>query len=621
MRKIFLFGLVIITGVSFIGRLFYLQIYTANAFDIDNDNAIRKVFHYPKRGYIYDRNDSLLVANQPSYDVMVIPREVEPLDTILFCNLLKIDKATFYKSYKLAKNYSPRLPSPFLRHLSKEDYAFLSEKMRKFKGFYIQKRSLRDYQTSIGANVLGYIAEANTKEIAKDAYYRLGDLIGKQGVEISYEKTLRGVKGVKYIQKDIYNRDIGAYKQGTFDTLPVPGKDIKITIDSELQAYGELLMQNKIGGIVAIEPSTGEILSLVSAPSYNPNLLVGRQRSKNYTKLSLDTIHRPLIDKGLTRMHVPGSPFKLLVALTALQEKAITPKTNIICSGRYIYGKNKRIMQCHCGGGFRNLDSGISYSCNSYFAMAFRTTIEKYSDASQSMDIWSDHIKSFGLGDFLGNDLSVGKKGNIPNGNYYDKWYPDFQWGATTIISNAIGQGEILVTPIQLANMTAAIANKGYYYTPHIIKSIEGEEMNPNFTTPKQTSINPEYYDPIIEGMYNVYNKGTASFLKVPGIEICGKTGTAENFTKIDGVKQQLTDHSIFVAFAPKDDPKIAIAILVENGYYGARWAGRMASLMIEKYIKGDVTLKRMEQLVIEKSLEDEYLKPYSGQPFKINDQ
>ena len=620
MRKILLFGLVIITGISFVGRLFYLQIYTANAFDIDNDNAIRKVFHYPKRGYIYDRNDSLLVANQPSYDVMVIPREVEPLDTTLFCNLLKIDKVAFFKSFKRAKNYSPRLPSPFLRHLSKEDYAFLSEKLRKFKGFYIQKRSLRDYQTSIGANVLGYIAEANNKEIAKDAYYRLGDLIGKQGVEISYEKTLRGVKGVKYIQKDIYNRDIGAYKQGAFDTLPVPGKDIKITIDSELQAYGELLMQNKIGGIVAIEPSTGEILSLVSAPSYNPNLLVGRQRSKNYTKLYLDTIHRPLIDKGLTRMHVPGSPFKLLVALAALQEKAITPKTNIICSGRYIYGKNKRIMQCHCGGGYRNLDSGISYSCNSYFAMAFRTTIEKYSNASQSLDIWSNHIKSFGLGNFLGNDLSVGKKGNIPNGSYYDKWYPEFQWGATTIISNAIGQGEILVTPIQLANMTAAIANKGNYYTPHIIKSIENENMDSNFTTPKQTSINPEYYDAIIEGMHNVYNKGTASFLKVPGIEICGKTGTAENFTKIDGVRQQLTDHSIFVAFAPKEDPKIAIAILVENGYYGSRWAGRMASLMIEKYIKGDVTLKRMEKLVIEKSLENEYLKPYSGKPFKIND-
>ena len=620
MRKVLLFVLVVLTGISFIGRLFYLQIYTADPYSITNDNAIRKVFHYPKRGYIYDRNDSLLVANQPSYDVMVVPREVEPLDTILFCNLLKIDKANFLKSLKRAENYSPRLPSPFLRHLSKEDYAFLSEKLRKFKGFYIQKRSVRDYQTSIGANVLGYIAEANTKEISKDSYYRIGDLIGKQGVEISYEKILRGVKGVKYIQKDIYNRDIGAYKEGLFDTLPIPGKDIKITIDSELQAYGELLMQNKIGGIVAIEPSSGEILSLVSAPSYNPNLLVGRQRSKNYTKLYLDTIHRPLIDKGLTRMHVPGSPFKLLVALTALQEQAIDTKTNIICSEKYIYGKKRRVMQCHCGGGFRNLNSGISYSCNSYFAMAFRTTIENTPDASKAMDNWSDHIKSFGLGNFLGNDLSVGKKGNIPDGDYYNKWYPDFQWGATTIISNAIGQGEILVTPIQLANMTAAIANKGYYYTPHIIKSIEDEAINPNFLTPKQTSINPEYFEPVIEGMHNVYTKGTASFLKVPGIEICGKTGTAENFTKIDGVRQQLTDHSIFVAFAPKDDPKIAIAILVENGYYGSRWAGRIASLMIEKYLKGEVTLKRMERLVIEKSLEDEYLKPYSGKPFEIND-
>ena len=621
MRKLLFFGLVILTGICFVGRLFYLQVYTADAYDISNDNAIRKVFQYPKRGYIYDRNDSLLVANQPSYDVMVIPREVEPLDTLMFCDLLKIDKLSFHKYYNRAKRYSPRLPSVFLSHLSKEDYAFLSEKLRKFKGFYIQKRSVRDYQTSIGANVLGFIAEANAKEMANDAYYRLGDLIGKQGLEISYEKKLRGTKGIKYIQKDIYNRDIGAYKEGTFDTLPVPGKDIKITIDSELQAYGELLMQNKMGGIVAIEPSSGEILSLVSAPSYNPNLLVGRERSKNYTKLYLDSIYRPLIDKGLIRMHVPGSPFKLLVALAALEENAIDTKTNIICSGKYVYGRNRRVMKCHCGGGYRNLNSGITYSCNSYFAMTFRNTIEKYENPSQSVDIWSNHIKSFGLGGFLGNDLSVGKKGNIPDGSYYDRMYPGFQWGATTIISNAIGQGEILVTPIQLANMTAAIANKGYYYTPHIIKSIEGETMDPNFTTPKHTSIDPSYFDPIIEGMHNVYKKGTASFLKVPGIEICGKTGTAENFIKIDGVRQQLTDHSIFVAFAPKDDPKIAVAVLVENGYYGARWAGRIASLMIEKHLKGDVTLKRMERLVIAKSLKDEYLKPYSGKPFKINEQ
>ena len=380
-------------------------------------------------------------------------------------------------------------------------------------------------------------------------------------------------------------------------------------------------MQNKMGGIVAIEPSSGELLTLVSAPSYNPALLVGRERSKNYTKLYTDSIYRPLFDKALIRMHVPGSPFKTLVALAALQENVITTRETVYCTEKYIYGKNRRIMKCHCGGGYRNLFSGISNSCNSYFAMAFRKTIDKYNEASNGMDIWSSHIKSFGLGNFLGNDLSVGKKGNIPDGAYYDAWYPDFKWGATTILSNSIGQGEILVTPIQLANMTAAIANKGFYYTPHIIKSIDGETIDKNFTTKKETSIDSTHFEPIIEGMHRVYTKGTASFLKVPGIEICGKTGTAENFTKIDGIKTQLTDHSIFVAFAPKKDPKIAIAVLVENGYYGARWAGRIASLMIEKYLKGEVSLKYMERLVLNKSLEDEYLKPYSGKPFKINQQ
>ncbi|MBT8273010.1 MAG: penicillin-binding protein 2, partial [Bacteroidia bacterium] len=260
-----------------------------------------------------------------------------------------------------------------------------------------------------------------------------------------------------------------------------------------------------------------------------------------------------------------------------------------------------------------------SKSCNAYFANAFRKTIEKYDDAHEAMNIWSDHIKSFGLGNFLGYDLSIGKKGNIPDGAYYDKWYPDFRWGATTIISNAIGQGEVLVTPIQLANMTAAIANRGYYYTPHIIKTIQGQSIDEKYTTRHETTIDKVHFEPVVQGLYDVFNKGTANFLRVPGIEICGKTGTAENFTKIDGVRTQLTDHSIFVAFAPKDDPKIAIAVFVENGYYGARWAGRIASLMIEKYIKGEVTLKQMEQLVLDKSLEDEYLKPYSGEPFTIN--
>lgn len=404
-----------------------------------------------------------------------------------------------------------------------------------------------------------------------------------------------------------------------YDTIPIAGMDITTTIDSKLQAYGELLMQNKVGGIVAIEPATGEILSLVSAPSYNPNLLVGRERSRNYTLLYNDTIHRPLIDKGLLRMHEPGSPFKSLIALTALHEGVINESTSIRCYHGYVYGRNSRKMGCHCGGGIRNLNTGISKSCNAYFANAYRKTIEKYDDAGQAMDIWSDHIKSFGLGNYLGYDLTIGKKGNIPDGAYYDKWYPDFRWQATTTLSNSIGQGEVLVTPIQLANMTAAIANRGHYYTPHIIKHIDGQVLDEKFTTAKYTTIAKKHFEPVIQGLNDVYNNGTAWFLKVPGVEICGKTGTAENFTKIDGVRTQLTDHSIFVAFAPKDDPKIALAVFVENGYYGARWAGRIASLMIEKYIKGEVSLKYMEKLVLEKSLEEEYLKPYSGQPFTIN--
>ncbi|MBE9489819.1 MAG: penicillin-binding protein 2 [Bacteroidetes bacterium] len=619
MRKLLLFSIVILVGLLFIARLFYLQVYSNDAYDIYEDNAIRKVFHYPKRGYVYDRNGKLLVANQPSYDVMIIPREVKPLDTLEFCSLLKITKENFIKTFEKSYRYSPRLPQVFLAHLSREDYAFLSEKMRKYEGFYIQKRSLRDYQTSIGANVLGFIAEANQKTIEKDPYYRSGDLIGKQGIELSYENDLRGVKGVKFIQKDRFNRDLGPYKDGTIDTIPKAGKDITITIDAKLQEYGEYLMQNKHGGIVAIEPSTGEILSLVSAPTYNPNLLVGRKRSKNYTQLYNDTISRPLIDRGLLRMHEPGSPFKALIALTALQEGVLDVNTTFTCYHGYTYGRNNRKMGCHCGGGVRNLNSGISKSCNAYFANAYRKTIDKYDDASHAMDVWSNHIKSFGLGDYLGYDLAIGKKGNIPDGAYYNKWYPDFKWGSTTTISNAIGQGEVLVTPIQLANMMAAIANKGYYYTPHIIKHIEGQIIDEKYTTAHQTSIDKRHFEPVIEGLFDVYNEGTAWFLQVPGIEICGKTGTAENFTKIDGVRTQLTDHSIFVAFAPKDNPKIAIAVFVENGYYGARWAGRIASLMIEKYIKGDVTLKQMEKLVLEKSLEEEYAKPYSGKPFTIN--
>ncbi len=619
MRKSLLPILVLSVGIIFIGRLFYLQIYSTDNYDIYEDNAIRKVFTYPKRGYIYDRNKTLLVSNQPSYDVMIIPREVRQLDTLEFCDLLKISKEYFINKYKSTSKYSTRIPSVFLPHLSKEDYGYLSEKIRKYKGFYIQKRNLREYNTTIGANVLGYVAEVNRKNILNDNYYLKGDIIGKQGVEKSYEKYLRGIKGIEFIQKDRFNRDIGRYKEGSMDIASISGKDLTITIDAALQEYGEVLMENKKGAIVAIEPKSGEILSLVSSPSYNPNLLVGRKRSKNYQKLYKDSIHRPLIDKGLLSMFPPGSPFKILVGLTALQEEVINDKSTIFCKGFYIYGKEKRKMDCHCGGGYRNIYNAISLSCNSYFADIYRKTIDSKNYTKPNFDKWSNHIKSFGLGNYLNNDLPVGKKGVVPDSEYYDRWYPDFRWGATTTLSNSIGQGEILTTPIQLANMTAAIANKGHYFTPHIIKNIDGDTIDSRFKRPNKTSIDSIHFDTMNKALYKVYESGTAKLLQIPEIEVCGKSGTSENFTKINGVKTQLSDHSIFVAYAPKENPIIAISVLVENAGYGSVWAGRIASLMIEKYIKEEISLKKIEKLVVNKSFEKEYLKPYLGRPFKIN--
>ena len=616
MRQFLLFLTVIIVGIIFTARLFYLQVYNSNSNSFLNDNAIRKVYDYPKRGFVYDRNGKLLVANQPSYDVMVIPREIEPLDTLEFCKLLKIDKARFISQLQKAKHYSWRLPTPFVSHLSKEDYAILQEKMRKFKGFHIQKRSLRQYETTIGANVLGDIGEVNNVDINKDAYYKMGDLIGKQGVEKSYETTLRGRKGIKRIQKDRFNRNIGPYKEGKYDTIPEQGKDIKITIDSELQAYGEWLMQNKRGGVIAIEPSTGEILAMVAAPTYNPNDLVGRKRSKNFNKLIRDTIAKPLFNRSLQGVYNPGSPFKLMNSLIALQENVISTTEKIKCHHGYKYGN--RFMGCHCGGGSRDMVLGIQKSCNAYFATVYRRILDKDGNASTGIDNWSKHVQSFGLGNFLSNDLVVGQKGRIPDRKYYKHAYPK-EFYSTYTISNAIGQGEVATTPIQLANMIAAIANRGYYYTPHVIKSIENEKLPDNFTIPKYTTIDKQHFETVIEGMLQVYKKGTASGLQVKGLDICGKTGTVENYAIVDSVRTQLTDHSIFVAFAPKDNPKIALAVFVENGYFGSRFAGKIASLMIEKYVNNKITRKDLEKWILTHSLENEYAKPYSGEPFKIN--
>ena len=610
MRKVLLPTIIIIATILLILRLFYLQIIDDSFKLKSENNAIKIQYDYPERGYIYDRNGVLLVANQPSYDIMFIPKELKNIDTLEFCHLLNITKEDYIRIVEKGKVYSPRLPSVFLPQLNKLEFAAFQEKIRKFQGFYIQKRSLRDYQVKFGANIFGFITQASEKTIEKNPYYKSGDLLGKQGVEESYEKILRGVKGVKYILKDKFNREIGSYKEGKFDTIAVQGEDINLTIDAELQKYGEELMVNKRGGIVAIEPKTGEILALVTAPSYDPAILVGRQRSKNYTMLYHDSIAKPLFDRGLLAEYPPGSPFKILTGLIGLQEGVINEQTTYMCHHGFSYAPG-RFMKCH-GSGPHQLHNGIYNSCNTYFANVYLRIIGKYVSTPYAVDAWSNHVKSFGLGQFMGYDLPTGKRGKVPTSKTYKRMYPGWGYSGKTIISNAIGQGEVLMTPIQLANMMATVANQGYYYTPHIIKKIKGEQIDKKFKTKHYATIDKKYFAPMISGLFDVYNFGTASALRVEGIDICGKTGTAENYAKIGGKRTKLEDHSIFVAFAPKDNPKIAIAILVENGGFGATIAGPIASLMIEKYLRHKITRTDLEKRTLERSLQDRYAK-YSG--------
>ncbi|HEX8014750.1 MAG TPA: penicillin-binding protein 2 [Flavobacterium sp.] len=609
MRKVLLPTLIIIAASLLVIRIFYLQVIDDSFKLKSENNAIKIKYDYPERGYIYDRYGKLLVANQSSYDIMVIPRAIKKdLNISEFCELLSITKEDYEKRIAKAKVYSPRLPSVFLPQLNKAEFAAFQEKIRKYEGFYFQKRSLRDYEVHCGANIFGSITQVNESQIAKNPYYNSGDLIGRQGVEESYEEILRGIKGVKYIQKDKYNREIGSYKDGKYDTIAVQGEDINLTIDAELQKYGEELMINKRGGIVALEPKSGEILALVTAPSYDPGILVGRQRSKNYTLLYNDSIAKPLYDRGLLAEYPPGSPFKILTGLVALQEGVIDENFSVTCHHGFSYARG-RFMRCHCSGGQLQLHRAIYQSCNSYFATSYMRTINKYTKPAAAVDVWSNHLKTFGLGEFMGYDLPTGKRGKIPTSKTYKRMYPNGGWRSTAIVSNAIGQGEVVMTPIQLANMMATIANQGYYYTPHIIKKIEGKNIDSKFTTKHTTSIDKKYFSPIISGLFDVYNMGTASRLKVEGIDICGKTGTAENFAKIGGKRVQLEDHSIFVAFAPKDNPKIAIAIMIENGGFGATIAGPIASLMIEKYLKKKISRTDLEVRVLNKSLQSEYAK------------
>ena len=606
MRKIALPAVIIISSLIFIIRIFYLQVIDDSLKLKSENNAIKKIFDFPERGYIYDRNGKLLVANQPSYDIMVVPREIKNIDTLEFCKLLHISKADFIRKVNKARVYSPMLPSVFLAQLNKAEYAAFQEKERKFEGFYSQKRSLRDYQVKDCANIFGFITQVNDAILKKNEYYNSGDLIGKQGVEQEYEEILRGIKGVKYLLRDKHNKIIGPYKEGEFDTIAQQGKDLTLTIDHEIQKYGTELMVNKRGGIVAIEPKTGEILALVSAPTYDPAMLVGRQRSKNYTALYNDSISKPLYDRGLQATYPPGSPFKIITGLIGLQEGVIDEQSVFYCNHGANFG---RFMGCHCGLHELQLNNGIYKSCNSYFGNTYKRIVEKYKNSYYSVDNWSKHVKSFGLGQYLGTDMPIGAKGLVPTSKMYKKMYKGAPIRSSYIISNAIGQGEILTSPMQLANMMATVANRGYYYTPHIVKKIKDQKLDKKFTTRHYTTIDKQYYEPVIQGLEDVYNHGTASGFRVEGIKICGKTGTAENKIRVGGKTYQLKDHSIFVAFAPRDNPKIAIAVFIENSGYGATWAGPIATLMIEKYINGKISRTDLEERMLKGSLAPEYKK------------
>jgi len=616
LKKYILIWLTIIVSVTFIIRLASLQLSSDSYFN--SDFAIQELSVYPERGLIFDRNGNLLVANQPSYELIIIPENTSEFDTISFANLIDMNPNELKKEINSSIAYSTKLPSVIKSQISKEKNAFLQEKIWLFEGFYLRKNSVRDYIKPFASNVIGYTGEVDRNDIANNSYYENGEMIGKQGIEKYYEDELKGIKGKKYFQKDRFNRVIGPFNNSLSDVSPSKAKNITLTIDIDLQEYAESLLQNKRGGVVAIEPSTGEILTLVSSPTYRSEQFIGENRTENFNKLLNDSINKPLFDRSLQAQYSPGSPMKILNALIGLQEGVINENTTFTCNGGHYYARNA-FMGCHNPfGTISNLRKGIYNSCNTYFARTYSGIIDKYKTPSEGLNSWANHIKSFGLGDYLGYDLSIGKKGFIPESDYYNRFYGNNRWGSSTTISNSIGQGEILTTPIQMANFATAIANRGFYVKPHFVKRVDNKSINngdKNYTT-----IDKENFEIVIDGMVDVVDRGTARIAKINGISVAGKTGTVENFILIENEKKQLTDHSTFIAFAPAEDPKIVVSVFIENGYWGSRWAAPIASLIIEKYLKEDVGRKWLENRMVSGSLIDEYEKPYKFENFSINE-
>ena len=597
-RRLFFYFLFGASILILLLRLINIQIIDSSYKLSANNNVIKAVKLYPERGYIYDRNGTLLVSNQRAFDLMVIPRQVKKMDTLTFCRIIDIEKDYFDNQLKKATRYSRNKASIFIKEVSKQTAAKIQEQLYQFSGFYLQERTMREYPEKSAAHLLGYVSQVPDYILKKNDYYKKNDNFGMTGVENSYEKELRGKQGVKYVIRDVWNAPKGSFQNGKYDSIAVNGKDLELTIDNELQKYAEQLMQNKKGSIVAIEPGTGEILALVSSPYYDPNLLIGRSRSPNFNRMYKDA-NKPLFDRSLLAEYPPGSTFKLLNALIGLQEDVIYSGTRFSCDMGWRFSPKLKIG-CHAHDSPLNLTESIAQSCNAYYCNTFRRIIEKYNNAEKGYDNWRNHILSFGLGNFLNNDLYTGRKGRVPSVDFYNRQYGKKRWKAPTVISLAIGQDALVVSPIQMANMCAAIANRGYYFTPHIVRKIDGKALTDStFTVAKQTSIDEKHFKTIIRGMEKVYTGkyGTAKTAQVKNIEICGKTGTAEN--------PHGEDHSIFIAFAPKDKPQIAIAVYIENGGWGSTWAAPIASLIIEKYLTGQVNNTEREHFILSGNLMD----------------
>jgi len=600
-RKEIVQVVIVLVGIIFLIKLFSIQVLDNRYAQMAEGNAIMRQVEYPFRGLIYDRNKKLIVYNTPEYDIEVIIKDVRKFDSARFCQVFEISQQELrskFKEMKARKEYSPYKPTLFMDQLSNLDFARVQDHLDEFPGFYVQARTTRAYSSGALANALGYVSEINKDQLSQDksGIYRQGDYIGQSGIESFYEEQLRGKRGVRFKLRDVKGIVKGSFNDGKYDTLSVPGQNLVTSIDIDLQQYGEFLMRGKAGSIVAIEPSSGEILSLVSGPSYDPNLLTGRNYSTNFRLINSDSL-KPLFNRPLMAQYRPGSIFKIAQAMTALQEGVITPDTRIRC--------DRSIINCHGAHSNEDLRGAIANSCNPYFRDVLRRMLNKgvandpFNDTRIGLEEWSKHIKSFGFGAPLGIDLPNEKSGLIPTPAYYDRAYNNRPWKFSNIYSIAIGEGENLVVPIQMANFAATIANRGYYYTPHLVKAIgdDGKPL-PKYTERHYTSIDSSYFMIAVDAMQKVVEEGTGQYrARLADVIVCGKTGTVEN-------APPLFDHSVFIAFAPRDNPKIAVSVYVEDAGQGARAAASIASLMIEKYLFGQTKRPHIEQYVLNNKFE-----------------